>query len=864
MLRSVPRRVSPLVIFFAVASACASDASAFVWPNVPERVARALSSADPSERRTAAQKLRELPAELAKPLVEKALGDSDAEVRVQAAAAASQLRLEGAGDRVIPWLSETDSRLRLAACDVILAAPTPRAVQALGRVLADQSPQVRLAAAHAMGASSSPDAVSPLLGHLDDNAPEVRSEVARALGRLGDARAVLPLVSKVQDSSAEVRRRVARSLGELGDQRAVSALVLALGDASLDVRLESVRALGKLASDEATVALTPLAQGLGATEGGAASSGQAPPPSTETNLALRQAALAALGRIGSTRAMGVLIEALDKDRPDALRMPAHDALVAIGPSAVKPLLAYLSGSPTPQGATGAVLTLGELADASAVDPIVRGMRRGAVPLPAGLSALAKLGSPSALPAVLELIDDPDPKVRSSAIRATKALLDPTKPDGRAVEPVSAALAASSDLLERIDLVALLGRTGAPRAEPTLLALASASREPAGSPARTKNLPLRRAALSALGVLGSASAEVDRTLLAAVDDEDGGIRADAALALAKVGTEACAAELLSRLVEAAEQDRGALGIALSGVLSRSKSDALAKRVGRSVDGAPDLARDALIEGLGRMPSPEAKRQLADLAKLSVPDRRKVAEALAGQAHSEPELRSLVKDADPSVRATAAWSLGKVGGVDAVSVEAALLADPDPTVAGNAVAALGRLAPRLGDAASIAKNLERPLCAAVTDPRSYVRANALSSLRLAGLRCAAAPSLLASDPSDTVRLAAADYLRASADPAAPKLLSRCLSDDPNAMVAERCDVKKTPRGRPSSSLTTPGAHDLSVFVVPDGRDLPVAGAPFTLVLPDGSLRMGVADRRGALFETAVPDGIVELGVPAALAQ
>ena len=492
MSRLVRSRVASIVTIAATLLVAAPQAHAFVWPNVPERVARALASSDPTERRTAAQKLRDLPPELAKPLVRKALGDLDVEVRVQAAAAASQLRLEGSGDLVIPWLSETDSRLRLAACDVILAAPTPRAVQALGRVLSDQSPQVRLSAAHAMGTSATREAVSPLLGHLDDTAPEVRSEVARALGRLGDPRAVLPLVSKIQDSAAEVRRRVARSLGELGDPRAVSALVLVLSDTNLDVRLESVRALGKLASDEATVALIPLAQGLGTTDGAASS--QAPPPSSETTLALRQAALGALGRIASPRAINALIDALDKDRPDALRMPAHDALVAVGSKALKPLLTYLSGSPSAQGATGCVLALGDLRDASAVDPIIRGMQRGVVPLQAGLSALATLRSPSALPAVLELIDDPDAKVRGAAIRATSALLDPQHPDGRAVEPVRAALLAAVDLDERIALVSLLGRTGAPRSEAVLLELVRGPKPQGRAASPTKNVPLRRAAL----------------------------------------------------------------------------------------------------------------------------------------------------------------------------------------------------------------------------------------------------------------------------------------------------------------------------------------------------------------------------------
>ena len=58
-------------------------------------------------------------------------------------------------------------------------------------------------------------------------------------------------------------------------------------------------------------------------------------------------------------------------------------------------------------------------------------------------------------------------------------------------------------------------------------------------------------------------------------------------------------------------------------------------------------------------------------------------------------------------------------------------------------------------------------------------------------------------------------------------------------------------------------LIVFVVPDGGDAPKARAPFALVLPDGTMRLGVADRRGAVFEGAALSGEVSLAVPAPLA-
>ncbi len=840
-------------------------AAAFVWPNVPERIEKGLGSSDPAERRVAAAQIASLPREFAKPLLVRALADSDNEVRVSAAKASAKVKLEGASDLVADWLTESDARLRLAACEVIRAAPTEKSVTALGRVLSDPSQDVRAAAAQAMGRSGSADAVSLLLGHLDDTSPEVRSEVVIALGRLGDARAVLPLVGKVQDGAIEVRKRVARALGDLRDARATSALVLSLADASLDVRVEAALALGRIGSDEGAVALAPLAQ----TAAGSGTRGA--PPASEASLALRQAALRALGRIGSPRAIEVVIVALEHDRPEAGRSPAREALVAMGAKAQKPLQTLLSGSPSERAAIGATQALAAVGDQSAVPAIVRAMQRGKVPAPAALAALASLKSDAALPPVLELIGDSSPEVRRAAVAAAIALIDPASPDGRAVDPVRDALADHTlPNEERVGLLDLLGRTGAPRATDLLLPYAD-SKSPA----------LRRAALRALGSLTAGGAAADAKLEQALGDELGTVRMDAAVALSKVGASTLAPKLLKRLLRSAEQDRAALGVALAGVLSRSKDSATVNAVADAVAAAPNSARDALIEGLGRADTDVTLKRLADLAAGAEDDRRKVAEvATARGSASRALLLSLAKDPDSGVRANAAWGLGFVLEKQDASAIAALLADADVNVAGNAAASLGRLAMRAGDAA-----LADGLCKVLSDSRPYVRANALAGLHLAGGRCDASllSALLASDSSELVRATAAAILHTIASsPAAPpasapalpsvsgakpakppldpsvvakKALERCASEEPTFRVAQRCD-------RQQKSHAGQKTFPLTVFVVPDGASQPVARAPFALELADGTYRLGIADRRGVVFEGFAPQGPVQLAVPAAL--
>jgi HEAT repeat protein len=817
---------------------------------VPERIARSLASADVSERRAAAKRISELPPELGLPLVQRALGDVDIDVRLLAAAAASAFSMPKAGDYVVGWLGEGDARLRRAACDVIRVSPTDRSVVALGRVLGDPDPHVRVAAAAAMGSSGLPDAVSPLLGHLDDGAFEVRVEVVRALGRLGDARAVVPLIGKVQDTAVEVRRAVARALGELGDARATSALVIALQDGSQDVRIEAVKALGKLHSDEATSAIVPLIEQTGALD---APVGLSPGFRTAQASAgtqdVRVAAYEALGRIGSEGAVRALIGALAKDDPSSARSPVRAALVTAGKPAATQLVAILSGAPSSTTAAGAALVLGALRAKEGLDPTVRAMQRGVLPLEHGLRALAALGSPDALPAVLELLSDTDPAVRREAVRAASELLDPARPDGRAVDPARAMLLdAATPNDEKVSLVRLLGRTGSPRAQTVLVSLAA-----------TKSRALRLAVLEALGAAGTFGPEVEAVLLTALDDESPDVRLAAASSLARGGGGAVAVKLLERLSVAAEQDRGALALALAGALSRSTEAQLAERVAKVLPATPDAARDGLLEGLGRMRSEASSKVLRQFALSNIDDRRKVAEALGGHPEAASVLVSMLGDADPSVRANAVWSLGAVGKKDAVAPILKLLVDPDVAVAGNAAGALGRIAAR----ESAGGDVRSALCAALLDGRPYVRANALTSLGLSGQKCDAGvvEGLLQRDRSEAVRFAAAEYLWGAAAGTNPlpenirRVFARCASEDRSARVALQCS-------RAPERVT--GADDVLVFVAPAGADEPQSRAAYALVRGDGLIRMGIADRRGGLFEFGAPKGSIRLAVPAQLAR
>lgn len=812
---------------FVLALAACREAVALTWPNAAEAIEKQLDKPDAGARRRAARRLGELPPAQQKRLVLKVLSDPDAEVRLAGAELAIEQRMRGTGELVVSWLNDPERRVRLSAAELLRIDPVSRAVAPLGRVLGDPDAAVRSAAAAALGASGSKDAVLPLLGHLDDSVPGVRSAIARSLAKLRDPRAVVPLIGKIQDSRPAVRRTVARALGDLADPRAASALVLALRDGDEGVRVSAVEALGVLRDRESTLAITALA-------------------ASETSPGVRAAVVGALGRIGTTEALDALIRLLESETSADTLLLLRKALARAGAPARERLERCLSGQPAETLANNCALVLADMRASKSAPTVVAALRRGIVGREAGLTALRTLADKSSLPSVLEYLADSNPAVRRAAIDTAVALLDPKQPDGRAVDPIAQALEkARSSKAERAALARLLGRTGSGRAVKALRPLAQASDQ----------VELRIAALEALGMLPPAGQ--DEILLAALDAEEANVRLAAAVALGRAASGAAARTILDRLERSAEQDRGALGVALAGALSRGRDPALLERATKIMTASRGGQRDALIEAIARFPGKDSVRALTEHAARSgeVADRTKVAEVVAGRKDALSLLRGLAKDADGSVRANAVWSLGATAGAtDRAAIEAAL-DDRDVAVAGNAAAALGRLSQRTGS------NVTEALCKRLSDRRSYVRANALAALRVAGARCARAEerTLLGEDRSELVRRAAALLIASvpSSDGARDaSLLEACAGEDTDSSVAAACAAEPSPLAKTTDRVM--------VYVVPVGESAPVPRTPFALVRADGLMRLGLADRRGAVTEVRAPSGEVWLTVPAPLAR
>jgi HEAT repeat protein len=462
---------------------------------------------------------------------------------------------------------------------------------------------------------------------------------------------------------------------------------------------------------------------------------------------------------------------------------------------------------------------------------------------AGLAALAEVHDRRALATVVEYLAADDPWVRRAAIEAAEALLDADDADGRAVEPILRALdRAHARKAERVALVTLLGKTGSPRAVPTLAAFARDKADPA----------LRLSAVTALGRIGHGTDET--VLVRALDDEYGAIRLAAALALRRSAGAKTAEVLLDRFERAAEQDRGAVLLALSGALGVTTDSKIVGRVERLISSSDGEDRDRLLEGLGRVAGVLGSAALVRFIDKGVdaPTRSKIAEALATHTEGLPTLERLARDPDASVRANAVWAMGSMAPRSALSAIAVALGDSDPSVAGNAAAAVGRLGLR-GAASAPA------LCGALGNAFPYVRANALSGLAAMGVRCSPDPAraLLASDPSEIVRAAAARLIaRVKAnDPEKDRTaLARCAEDDSSGDVVADCvGAPGAPSGRTA---------DVSIYVVATGDTEPTPQSPFALVRADGLTRLGVTDRAGSVYEHDAPRGVVRLGIPAPL--
>jgi HEAT repeat protein len=328
-------------------------------------------------------------------------------------------------------------------------------------------------------------AVTDLIGILADGDADARLAAVSALGAIGDPRAVQPLFSALRGPDLHVCESAARALGRIGEP-AVELLIRALKDS--EVPWEAARALGEIADPRA---VQPLIDSF-----------------AQTHWMIRDAAVAALGRIGEPSIAPLLSALQDPDRD--VRRCAADALdrldwkpredeagayywiaknqwmncVEIGAPAVDPLIIVLS-DPHPEVRRAAAATLGILGDEAALESLLAALRDDdGLVIAAAAEALGCLKDRRALEPLLDVLRNPHWQARAAAAEALGRIRL-----SAAVEPLLTALPDDSSHV-REAIVEALGYLGDHRAVEALIEALGHGDE-----------DVHRAAAEALGRLG---------------------------------------------------------------------------------------------------------------------------------------------------------------------------------------------------------------------------------------------------------------------------------------------------------------------------------------------------------------------------
>lgn len=369
-------------------------------------------------------------APVVEPLV-RVIADDASPIQEHACWALYRVRDPAAVPLLIEHLKHPHALVRKWCANTFAAMHEPRAVEPLLVALDDANWEVRSAAAWALGhiKEARPGAIEPLIVMLTgDPRWEVRLQAAAALGRLApsDPAAHEALEGAAEgDENPSVRKTAAQTLAESFDAlfgelaspdpvkrvlaaralarmkatEAIPALIAMLGDPAAAQVAPNERIFPREAAVDALVtmgepAVEPLVDAL-----------------ASKNSLVQQNAMRALGHIGDPRAILPLIAGLE-DKSTETRTAAREALVAIGASAVKPLVLEFKEPRTRFGdfqyeVTSVLVKIG----APAMAPLAEVFRteNQEVRISAG-KALVEMGAP-AVPTLVALLKDPKVEVR---------------------------------------------------------------------------------------------------------------------------------------------------------------------------------------------------------------------------------------------------------------------------------------------------------------------------------------------------------------------------------------------------------------------------------------------------------------------
>lgn len=400
---------------------------------------RVLEEGSPGEAQRAALAMGRIQAPgYAEPLVEAASPDRPEEVRGAALFALGQLGLAQG------------------------ARPMPAAVEAAREATADEDPQIAARGTEALGKLAPEGAAATLVSLAEHSSSAVRREALHGLFRLrfvptwrgqADEPPPLPedavgaLVAGLGDEATEVRRAAAHAFSRYGDPAAEEALARALKDQDQWVRLFAARGLGKGSTGDAPPAETTL-DALAEAAG-------------DPSERVRTEAVLSLGRLGAADRIpaGSAEDDSFHVRAAVATAWAADGTEASGGSegGSGGVLETLFQDPSPTVRSAAVDALARRKGAAALPRLKEALAADSWPLRAAAArALQHLGE-GGRDAILQALEDPDPRVQAAALDALGAL-----PESSTSTETIARYLTSEDLALRGTAAALLPGRGHPQ------------------------------------------------------------------------------------------------------------------------------------------------------------------------------------------------------------------------------------------------------------------------------------------------------------------------------------------------------------------------------------------------------------------
>lgn len=424
-----------------------------------------LSEDLPEIRLAAVRELEKLNSEKAVAALKQALTDPDRHVRFAVIEALGNSGHSSAIDSLIHVITQGDPEL---------AERAAKSIQKFGNSITNQiirlslnfNPLVRKLSAEVLGNIGDLSAVTPLIKLLKDSDDEVVLTAIEALGKIADPAALESMLPFLQHSDPKFRKLTATALGEIGQSLAAESLLVLLRDEQEEVRLAVAKALGKISDPVAVEGLINSLNdsSLRVREAVAEAIGNMGPIAVKPLIAILgdwdkdiQAISKALNTIGAA-AIKPLINALSSKETKVSEVaavlldhlgwqPSQDEngaayyiakkqwlnIVKIGQPAVNPLIDATKDTDI-WLRTGAVESLGNIADRSAVEPLIGmfldkywNVRDAAV------EALVKIGEP-AVEQLIEVLNERHPATVEYAARALGAI-----GDEQAIQPLNDAL-----------------------------------------------------------------------------------------------------------------------------------------------------------------------------------------------------------------------------------------------------------------------------------------------------------------------------------------------------------------------------------------------------------------------------------------